>query len=163
LADFNGQLFSYILLQPFLRLLTKSPTSAIQTVLHALFLPTPFKVLAQATEEATKTKPTDVDTPREVLKPGALYSECAVVNLRIPTPPDPLAEKESEKTGKGKKKKKEEEVAEIPDDGEFGGEVMGRLVWEAYETALKEWEKANPAPKEEHGPTNDSTDTTTSS
>ncbi|KAG2015123.1 hypothetical protein CC2G_008418 [Coprinopsis cinerea AmutBmut pab1-1] len=32
------------------------------------------------------------------------------------------------------------------DDGEYGGEVAGRLVWEAYEDALKVWEKSCPAP-----------------
>ena len=34
---------------------------------------------------------------------------------------------------------------EIPDDGDYGGEVAGRLVWEAYKEALKVWEKENPA------------------
>lgn len=84
--------------------------------------------------------------PEEVLKPGALYADCAVVQLRVPLPL-PLSEKENLKnkdagTGTG-------EGLEIEDDGEFGGEVMGRLVWEAYEEALKKWEEANPPPKEE--------------
>ena len=38
---------------------------------------------------------------------------------------------------------------EIPGDGEYGGEVVGRLVWEAYEEALKVWEKENPASEED--------------
>ncbi|KAG2335433.1 hypothetical protein BDR05DRAFT_978949 [Suillus weaverae] len=55
----------YMLLQPFLRLLTKSTTSALQSVLHVLFLPTPFK---SNTRQGT-------DAPEE----------CAVVNPRIPS------------------------------------------------------------------------------
>ena len=38
-----------------------------------------------------------------------------------------------------------EEVLEIPDDGDYGGEVAGRLVWEAYKEVLKVWERENPA------------------
>ena len=34
---------------------------------------------------------------------------------------------------------------EIPDDGDYGGEVAGRLVWEAYKEVLKVWERENPA------------------
>ncbi|KAJ8454109.1 hypothetical protein ONZ45_g19432 [Pleurotus djamor] len=37
--------FCYILLQPILRIFAKSTNSAIQTILHALFLPTPFKTV----------------------------------------------------------------------------------------------------------------------
>lgn len=83
------------------------------------------------------------DMPEEVLKPGALYAECAVVRLTVPTPPDTSVSEKSSQEGKGK-----EEVLDIPDDGEYGGEMVGRLVWEAYEDALKAWELANP-PKEE--------------
>ncbi|KAG6885091.1 hypothetical protein C0993_005974 [Termitomyces sp. T159_Od127] len=135
---------------PLLRIFTKSPTASVQTVLHALFLPTPYKVLSTtATKAATINDGTPIDAsvsdvPEEVLKPGALYAECAVVRLAVPTPSEtPTSEKKSQK-GKGKEL---EEVLEIPDDGEYGGEVMGRLVWEAYEDALKAWELANP-PKE---------------
>jgi hypothetical protein len=46
------------------------------------------------------------------------------------------------KEGKGKSG---EEVLEIRDDGEDGGEIAGRLVWEAYEETSKVWEKENPA------------------
>ncbi|KAG2339587.1 hypothetical protein BDR05DRAFT_977692 [Suillus weaverae] len=53
----------YMLLQPFLLLLTKSTTSALQSVLHVLFLPTLFK---SNTRQGT-------DAPEE----------CAIVNLRI--------------------------------------------------------------------------------
>jgi hypothetical protein len=34
---------------------------------------------------------------------------------------------------------------DIVDDGEYGGELAGRLVWESYEQALKIWEKDTPA------------------
>lgn len=107
----------YILLQPLLRLLTKSTTSAIQSVLHVLFLPTPFKSNARQ----------GTDTPEEVLKAGALYRECAVVNLRIPSPV--VADAANE---------------QVPDDGELGGVHLGQAVWEDLEGALKEWEKVNP-------------------
>lgn len=107
----------YMLLQPLLRLLTKSTTSAMQSVLHVLFLPTPFKSNARQ----------GTDTPEEVLKAGALYRECAVVNLRIPSPV--MADAANE---------------QVPDDGEFGGVHLGQAVWEDLEGALKEWEKVNP-------------------
>ncbi|KAG1740821.1 uncharacterized protein EDB91DRAFT_1131628 [Suillus paluster] len=101
----------YILLQPLLRLLTKSTASAVQSILHVLFLPTPFKSTARQ----------GTDNPEEVLKAGALYRECAVVNLRIPSPATA--------------------DAEVPDDGELGGVHLGQAVWESFEGALKEWEK----------------------
>ncbi|KAF8058635.1 hypothetical protein FPV67DRAFT_1427927 [Lyophyllum atratum] len=145
----------YLLLQPLLRVFTKSPSASVETVLHALFLPTPFKVLGtkapDAKPQGSKGSPIDsslTDMPEEVLKPGALYAECAVVRLNVPAPPDPLASEQTDSKGKGKGSAGLEQVLEIPDDGEFGGEVMGRLVWEAYEDALKAWERANP-PKEE--------------
>jgi hypothetical protein len=37
--------YSYILLYPLLLIFVKSSTAAAQSVLHVLFLPTPFKVL----------------------------------------------------------------------------------------------------------------------
>ena len=133
----------YVILQPVLRILFKSPEMAMQSVLHALFLPTPFKVPVQPTQVPDAM-------PEEVLKPGALYRECAVVTLKVSVPEklalsaDPKAS--SSKKGKGNA---EEEVLEIPDDGEYGGEVAGRLVWESYEEALKVWEKENPANEED--------------
>lgn len=91
------------------------------------------------------------EMPEEVLKPGALYADCAVVRLKVPLPSSageqPASEQKNAKhtIGKGKSKGSAvEEVLEIPDDGEFGGEVTGRLVWEAYEEALKGWEKTHP-------------------
>ncbi|KAG0694949.1 hypothetical protein DFH29DRAFT_1005895 [Suillus ampliporus] len=114
----------YMLLQPLLRLLTKSTTSAVQSVLHVLFLPTPFKSTAHQ----------GTDAPEEVLKAGALYRECAVVNLRIPSPATADAAD-----------------AQVPDDGELGGVHLGQAVWEGLEGALKEWEKVNPPGDEKAG------------
>ncbi|KAG2347606.1 hypothetical protein BDR05DRAFT_958371 [Suillus weaverae] len=114
----------YILLQPFLRLLTKSTTSAMQSVLHVLFLPTPFKSNARQ----------GTDAPEEVLKAGALYRECAVVTLRIPSPVTADAAD-----------------AQVPDDGELGGVHLGQAVWEGLEGALKEWEKVNSQGDEKAG------------
>jgi hypothetical protein len=106
------------------------------------FSPTPFKVPLQPTQVPDAM-------PEEVLKPGALYRECAVVALKVSVP-EKLAlsnpEASSSKKGKGKAG---EEVLEIPDDGEYGGEVAGRFVWESYEEALKLWEKENPASEED--------------
>lgn len=133
----------------------------MQTVLHVLFLPTPFKILSQTEpkSEGDKPKASVIDEsltemPEEVLKPGALYADCAVVKLKVPIPAsasDQVASEKQSDKAKGKAKEKVnaglEEVIEIPDDGEFGGELTGRLVWEAYEEALKAWEKANPPEK----------------
>ena len=62
--------------------------------------------------------------------------------------------------GKGKEKDKAFDQS-LPDDGELGGEVAGRLVWESFENALKEWEKANPPIKKDRSTTPPSVDTPT--
>ncbi|KZV91725.1 hypothetical protein EXIGLDRAFT_836931 [Exidia glandulosa HHB12029] len=68
----NWGFFIYLLLQPLLRIFAKTPNAAIQSVLHALFAPrSAAPVIGK--EEAV-----------EVLVPGALYADCAVV----PFPPD---------------------------------------------------------------------------
>jgi hypothetical protein len=103
-----------MLIAPLLYLTTKSPKSSIQSVLHALFLPTPFKVLSAESNDNSTTQ-------TELLKPGALYANCATIKLDVPIPDHDLKE----------------------DDGEYGGEMAGRLVWEAYEAGLKLWEKDN--------------------
>ena len=145
---------------------------AIQSVLHVLFLPTPFKralanALASADPSGAPTKPKDdddiVQTPSparskaattrvedlftEVVKPGALYRECSIVTLNVPPLRPPPADDEkaasSSSAKKGKKKGKDvkdEANLEIEDDGEFGGESLGRVVWEWYEQSLKAWE-----------------------
>lgn len=92
--------------------------------------------------------------PEEVLKPGALYRECAVVQLNIPPPPSPPSEqpekqKKSDEKIKSAKSStegsKDKEVLDVPDDGEFGGERLGRMVWEWYEDRLKGWEAESKA------------------
>jgi hypothetical protein len=150
----------YYLLQPLLRLLFKSPNAALQSVLHALFLPTPFKS-GHAKPAPSTGGPVENDAlPEEILKPGALYRECAIVHLHIPSPPDPLKDISMSDKGKGKEKDKAFDQS-LPDDGELGGEVAGRLVWESFENALKEWEKANPPIKKDRSTTPPSVDTPT--
>jgi len=158
----------YVLLQPILRILTKSPKAAVQTVLHALFLPTPFKVMLNATaasstrnEEQNQDDPqenpsTDINTTpttrdpntkrpilEEVLRPGALYANCGVVNLDVKLDPALLVDL------KDKDKDKDKDIGAgsasgLEDDGEYGGEVAGRAVWELFEEKAKEWEHESP-------------------
>jgi hypothetical protein len=167
-------LIRYLVSQPFLRIFTKSPTATIQSVLHVLFLPTPFKVLSEATmstsksnstpsasaSAASKTAPLSLDMPEEVLVPGALYADCAVVvNLTVKLDNPDIHQKMQEnddvnksgETKTSKEHKRRDEVIELPDDGEYGGELAGRLVWEAYEAGLKVWEEENPRPVEKEG------------
>ncbi|KAI0753346.1 hypothetical protein C8Q80DRAFT_1067896, partial [Daedaleopsis nitida] len=146
----------YVALLLPLLLFTKSSNAALQTLLHVLFLPTPLKraqakVDAAADEELRKAEttqtgpeedasPAETAVPRrvgnvEVLKPGALYRECAVVHLDVPRPAQSV-EEANKPSSKGKGK--EESVME--DDGELGGEAVGRAVWEWYEARLKDWE-----------------------
>ncbi|KAI0363999.1 hypothetical protein BV20DRAFT_911588, partial [Pilatotrama ljubarskyi] len=140
----------YLVLFLPLMLVTKSSESALQTLLHVLFLPTPLKraqakVNAAADEEkkaeaeraASKPAEEQEAEPRrtgnvEVLKPGALYRECAIVQIDVPRPPEPAPEEN--KKGKGRAE------TTLEDDGEYGGEAVGRAVWEWYEARLKEWE-----------------------
>lgn len=56
--------------------------------------------------------------------------------------------KGQDKDNKGKSRANEH-ILDIPDDGEFGGEAMGRAVWEDYEEALKAWEKEKKAKEKE--------------
>jgi hypothetical protein len=123
----------YILLNPFLRILTKSPSSASQSTLHALFLPTPFKYLSFAPDDPQKR------APEEVLKPGVLYTECAVAPIRIPTTLAPSAEEKADGGGDGKT---QGGGTKAPDDGELGGMALGMEVWDDYERELKVWEAA---------------------
>nr|VWO97984.1 Transcriptional repressor TUP1 [Ganoderma boninense] len=154
----RGWSLAYMVLFLPLLLLTKTSESALQTVLHCLFLPTPlkraqFKVDAAADDEVRKAQAQVQAAPAggaesgrargparianvEVLKPGALYRECAVVQFDVPKPAVPLPEPKESKGGK--EKSTVESILE--DDGEFGGEAVGRAVWEWYEVRLKEWE-----------------------
>ncbi|KAI0032398.1 hypothetical protein K488DRAFT_50003 [Vararia minispora EC-137] len=136
-ADFSRGVTSwrglviYILFNPLLRLFTKSAASSLETVLHALFLPTPFKLF-----QATAVESEDASTPAparraqaEVLKPGALYAECSVIPLHVPPaspPPAPDGAPEAK--------------LDEPDDGELGGVALGTAVWEEFERELKKWE-----------------------
>ncbi|KAJ3511350.1 hypothetical protein NLJ89_g4147 [Agrocybe chaxingu] len=154
----------YLIFQPLLRLFTKSPTAAMQTILHALFLPTPFKVLAEASSVTAEKKDTKsqgpieashLEMPEEVLRPGSLYADCAVVKVKVKIFDELREEEHSRQDSKTHSRKAKgrpslkEEVLEIGDDGEYGGELGGRLVWEACERALKIWEKENPGPPPE--------------
>ena len=94
--------------------------------------------------------------PEEVLVPGALYADCAVVvNLTVKLDNSDIQTQANDKIKPGAETSMNEEtrreVIELPDDGEYGGELAGRLVWEAYEAGLKVWERENPRPVEEVG------------
>lgn len=152
----------------------------MQSVLHALFLPTPFKrTLAQlsaaahgSAESSTESKkaPAENESPAppptgsftEVLKPGALYRECSVVMLPVlPLPPaNPVDEKGKKVEDKQKREKSssQEDLLDIEDDGEYGGEGVGRLVWEWFENHLKMWE----AREKERNPEREDTKTASS-
>ncbi|KAI1790381.1 hypothetical protein LXA43DRAFT_891085 [Ganoderma leucocontextum] len=154
----RGWSLAYIVLFLPLVLLTKTSESALQTVLHSLFLPTPLKraqlkvdaaaddEVRKAQAQATPAEGSESGKGRgparianvEVLKPGALYRECAVVEFDVPKPAVLFPEPKDSKTAKGKEQPKVESILE--DDGEFGGEAVGRAVWEWYEVRLKEWE-----------------------
>lgn len=123
-------------------------------MLHGLFLPTPFK------SEARSKNETD-ELAVEVLKPGALYSDCSVVRVTPRARPPKEAPSRDEGEGKTREKGKQadkpgDESGPLPDDGEIGGEPLGREVWENFEAALRVWEKSNPAlpkPTQESGGT----------
>ncbi|KAF9265450.1 hypothetical protein L218DRAFT_898154 [Marasmius fiardii PR-910] len=155
-------IFLYILSYPILRILAKAPSYAMQSILHVLFLPTPFKILSASHNDGAKTKNEKsasdslidkslTETAQEVLKPGALYAECAtVVGLKVPPPPPPPEEKAKRDQEEKQKQQATPEVkiTHLPDDEELGGERAGTLVWEAYEAALRVWEKSNPSLEE---------------
>ncbi|ETW74702.1 hypothetical protein HETIRDRAFT_447059 [Heterobasidion irregulare TC 32-1] len=132
----------YFLATPILRMLTKSSASAAQGVLHTLFLPTPFKRLATSSTPGATAQFLD---PEEVLKPGALYAECAVTRLHVPLPPAP-PENDSESDASSQTSNaagasdNPGTMRQTVDDGELGGEVLGTLVWDEYERELKAWE-----------------------
>ncbi|GAW10600.1 hypothetical protein LENED_012889 [Lentinula edodes] len=127
--------FLYLLALPLLHVCTKSSVAAVQSVLHVLFLPTPFKFLSQTIQNQPKAKNDSLidksvtESPEEVLKPGALYAECAVVRLKVPSPPlEGVADgnRNDKGNGNGKAAEKEPQTLDLPDDGEFGGELAGR-------------------------------------
>jgi hypothetical protein len=78
-----------------------------------------------------------------VLKPGALYAECAVAPIPIPkTTLAPSAEEKADGGGDGKTPGGGTTTA---DDGELGGVGLGMEVWDDYERELKVWEAAEAA------------------
>ncbi|KAF7289895.1 hypothetical protein MIND_01364200 [Mycena indigotica] len=130
-----GMLF-YAIMYPFLLVFAKSAAASIETVLHSLFLPTPFKVMS------AEELPRHQSQEREVLKPGALYAECSVAKVPMRVEVETATEAASmEKPVEGK------EELKMVEDGELGGEVLGRRVWEAYEMGLKTWNAAHPDPE----------------
>lgn len=136
----NVRFVLYLLFYPLIYLLSKASGAAVQTVLHALFLPTPFKAIATSSSAPRRTTDSDPDSmPEEVLKPGALYRECAVVRLPIPHIPIQV-EAKGTKSAKGKEKEDIGEPMPMPDDGEMGGLGVGTAVWESFEAELKEWD-----------------------
>jgi len=132
----------YFILNPLLRIITKSPTAALQSTLHALFLPTPFKFLSFSPEDPQKR------APEEVLKPGALYAECAVVPARVTAAS--AARDKSDTRAKAAKDSSTpggdgDATRPDADDGELGGVALGMAVWDEYERELKAWEAAEAA------------------
>lgn len=78
-----------------------------------------------------------------MLKPGALYAECAVVPLHIPVAFIPPVENK----GKGKDgDTRGRDGSQPPDDGELGGVALGTQVWDDYERELKAWEALQAVP-----------------
>ncbi|KAI0295212.1 hypothetical protein BC826DRAFT_1008863 [Russula brevipes] len=113
------------------------------STLHALFLPTPFKFLSFSPEDPQKR------APEEVLKPGALYAECAVVPARVPAASAAAGDKSDTraKAAKDSSTPGGDGDATRPDadDGELGGVALGMAVWDEYERELKAWEAAEAA------------------
>ncbi|KAJ7600916.1 hypothetical protein C8J56DRAFT_999941 [Mycena floridula] len=123
---------------PLLLLFVKSPFAATQTILHALFLPTPFKVVSQIGLRSPSQKrdiPQGAPIDASILE---MPEECAVVKLDVRKPVLPVPEKSTDK----------KKNPRAPEDDEFGGPSTGQLVWEAYEDALKVWDKSTPVPAE---------------
>lgn len=117
-ADRNSPFYSffgtlcYFAIIPLLYLIAKSSDAAVQSVLHALFLPSSIKVAptpqlppgSAAVASETKIKP-------EYVRGGALYAECEPVHF-------PAASEQH-----------------------FGGEEGGQRVWEHLERELAKWRK----------------------
>lgn len=72
--------FIYILLFPLICLFSKSSTGAVQTILYALFAPTP-RSRVDDPPPATKTKSGDSDEPVPRIQGGILYRECKATRL----------------------------------------------------------------------------------
>jgi len=72
-----------------------------------------------------------------------------VVNLSVKLDNNPDIQMQVNDAGAETRTNKETRGREVSNDGEYGGELAGRLVWEAYEAGLKVWERENPRPIEE--------------
>ncbi|KAF8588836.1 hypothetical protein K439DRAFT_1405655 [Ramaria rubella] len=132
----------YLLLLPLLYLLVKSPTSALQSVIHVLCVPKPHTRRRVPVAEDVAQLPSQSRAPsqslvrnetsgeEEVLVPGALYTDCSVVRLNLRVL---------------KSFSEDREYQTYNDDSEqlnlgLGNEPLGRAVWEALETGVKIWE-----------------------
>jgi len=78
-----------------------------------------------------------------VLKPGALYAECAVIPLHIPV----ISIAPAEDEGQSKDSETRRDGSLPPDDGELGGVALGTQVWDDYERELKAWEATQAVPR----------------
>ncbi|KAF9513780.1 hypothetical protein BS47DRAFT_1295770 [Hydnum rufescens UP504] len=76
---FLNLLHYYIIIFPFLVIITKSTRAATQSILYALFLPHPRKVNPALSETGDSAKHQNVDG--RVIEGGMLYRDCAVVAL----------------------------------------------------------------------------------
>jgi len=116
-------LILYIILYPLLLLVAKSSYSAMQTVLHVLFVPTQAKLRASELSDP-QHKVTEDDV--KCLVPGGLYANCGVVRVDLPVS---ISSSETGKSRDGKE----------ADQGESPADVLGRGVWETMEREVKEW------------------------
>jgi hypothetical protein len=136
--------FSYISLLPFLHLLTKTPTSALQSVFHVLCVPKPHtrRRIPVAEDVAQSLRPhsssvgstgSEATEAEEVLVPGALYTDCSIVRLNLHVSKSLPGDIQDQYQGQ--------------DDGPeqfnlgLGNEPLGRTVWEALEDGVKIWEQ----------------------
>lgn len=110
----------------------KSPSTTLQSTLNAFFLPTSFKYFLSSPDDTQK------QVLEEVLKPGALYTECAVAPIHIPATLAPRAEK---KTDDGNGRSPGGGTAQH-DSGELGGMALGMEVKDNYGWKLNVWEGA---------------------
>jgi len=121
----------YLLLFPIIFLLSKTSFSALQTVLHVLFVPTRAKLRASElslSDPKRAQDPASLEEEIRCLVPGGLYANCGVVRVKLPSVPlNSNAEKKAEKSG---------EKEEDPSD------VLGREVWEMMEREIKEWDES---------------------
>jgi len=122
---------SYLLLFPIIFLLSKTSFSALQTILHVLFVPTRAKLRSSElslSDPKRAQDPASLEEEIRCLVPGGLYANCGVVRVKLPAaPPSKEVEKKAEKRG---------EKEEDPSD------VLGREVWEMMEREIKEWDES---------------------